>query len=118
MMHQSGKSKLNVRPAHRKALVRNQVIHLVKYGFLHTTKARAKEVQRLAEKITTMAKEGSNFNTIRRIKQMLPYDEVIVRRIISEIAPKYLNRPGGYTRLINLGRRPSDTASIARLEWV
>lgn len=118
MMHQSGKSKLNVKPAHRISLVRNQVIHLVKYGFLHTTKAKAKEVQRLAEKITTIAKAGSNFNTIRRIKQMLPYNEDIIRKIISEVAPKYLNRPGGYTRVINLGRRPSDTAQIARLEWV
>lgn len=118
MRHQSGKSKLNVKPAHRKSLVRNQVIHLFKYGFLHTTKARAKEVQRLAEKVTTLAKNGSNFNTIRRIKQVLPFNDEVVSKIIVEVAPKYINRPGGYTRVINLGRRPSDTAKMARLEWV
>lgn len=118
MMHQNGRKKLNMKSGHRTALLRNQVIHLITYGSLHTTKARAKEVQRLAEKVVTVSRDGYNFNTIRRIKQILPYDEKAVTKMIKEIAPKYLGRPGGYTRVILLGRRISDTAPVARLEWV
>jgi large subunit ribosomal protein L17 len=118
MKHQSGKRKLNLKPAHGKALIRNQVIHLINYGCLQTTKARIKQVQRIAEKIVTIARRGGDFNTIRRVKQLLPYNEKAVDKLIKEIAPKYVDRPGGYTRVIPLGRRGSDTAVIARLEWV
>jgi large subunit ribosomal protein L17 len=118
MKHQNGRSKLNMKSAHRKSLLRNQVIHLIKFGVLQTTKAKAKEVQRLAEKVVTISRVGYEFNVIRRIKQILPYDSDAVTKLIKEIAPKYVGRPGGYTRLIPLGRRVSDTAPIARLEWV
>lgn len=118
MNHQSGRSKLNLKSSHRKSLLRNQVIHFVRHGFLQTTKPRAKEVQRLAEKLVTIARVGYEFNTIRRITRELPYDEAMIKKLIKEIAPKYVGRPGGYTRLINLGRRVSDTAPVARLEWV
>ncbi len=118
MMHQNGRKKLNMKSAHRRAMLRNQTIHLIKYGFLQTTKARAKEVQRLAEKMVTIARVGYDFNTIRRVKQELPYDDAAVVKLLKEIAPKYVGRPGGYTRVIPLGKRVSDTATIARLEWV
>jgi large subunit ribosomal protein L17 len=118
MMHQNGRKKLNMKSAHRKAFLRNQIIHFIKNGCLQTTKARVKEVQRLTERIITIARVGYDFNTIRRIKAMLPYDAAAVTKLIKEIAPKYVNRPGGYTRMIPLGQRTSDTAQIARLEWV
>jgi large subunit ribosomal protein L17 len=118
MKHQNGRRKLNRKPAHRKALLRNQVIHFIKYGFLQTTKPRIKEVQRIAEKLVTISKLGYNFNVIRRVKQELPYDDEMVTKLIKEISPKYIDRPGGYTRVIPLGRRISDTSYIARLEWV
>lgn len=118
MNHQSGRKKLNLRGDHRKSLLRNQVIHLINFGCLQTTKVRIKEVQRIAEKIVTISRQGYDFNTIRRVKQLLPYDEAAVVKMIKEIAPKYINRPGGYTRVIPLGRRTSDTATVARLEWV
>jgi large subunit ribosomal protein L17 len=118
MMHQNGRKKLNVKSGHRKALLRNQVIHLITYGVLQTTKVRAKEVQRKAEKMVTIARDGYNFNTIRRLKSELPYNAAAVTKLIKEIAPKYVSRPGGYTRIIPLGARTSDTAPIARLEWV
>ncbi len=118
MMHQNGRKKLNMKSAHRKATLRNQVIHFIKNGVLQTTKPRLKEVQRLTERIVTIARVGYDFNTIRRIKAMLPYDTAAVVKLIKEIAPKYVGRPGGYTRMIPLGRRTSDTAPIARLEWV
>ena len=118
MNHQSGKKKLNRKAPHRRAMLRNQVIHMVKYGFLQTTKPRIKEVQKMAERIVTIARKGYDFNTIRRVNQLLPYDKKAVVKLIKEIAPKYVDRPGGYTRVIPLGRRQSDTAPIARLEWV
>lgn len=118
MNHQNGRKKLNLKSGHRKALLRNQMIHFIRFGVLQTTKVRVKEVQRLIEKIVTIARAGYDFNTIRRIKQELPYDELMVKKMIKEIAPKYVGRPGGYTRVINLGCRASDTAPVARLEWV
>ena len=118
MKHQSGRKKLNRKPAHRRALVRNQVIHLINYGFLQTTKTRVKEVQKTAEKLVTVARKGWNFNTVRHVKKHLPYDVKAVEKLIKEIAPKYVGRPGGYTKVIPLGQRTSDTAKIARLEWV
>jgi large subunit ribosomal protein L17 len=116
--HQSGRSKLNMKGPHRRAVLRNQMIHLIKYGSLKTTKARVKEVQRLIEKLVTVARVGYDFNTIRRLKEELPYDFEAVQKLIKEIAPQYIDRPGGYTRVILLGQRASDTAPIARLEWV
>ena len=118
MKHQYGRRKLNVKPAHKKALVRNQAIHFVKYGILQTTKPRIKEVQQFIEKAVTIARKGCDFNTIRRIKKILPYDAEMVTKLIKEIAPKYVDRQGGYTRVISLGKRISDTAPVARLEWV
>ncbi len=118
MKHQVGRKKLNLRSSHRKALLRNQVIHLITYGHLTTTKPRAKEVQRLAEKVVTIARQGNTFNARRRVKALLPYKEEAVIKLFKEIAPNYTERPGGYTRVIPMGRRVSDTAPIARLEWV
>jgi large subunit ribosomal protein L17 len=118
MKHQNGRRKLNLKSGHRKALLRNQVIHLITYGFLQTTKPRVKEVQKLAEKIVTISRKGPDFNTIRRVKSMIPYNGTAVEKMIKEIAPRYVDRPGGYTRVIPLGIRESDTAPIARLEWV
>lgn len=99
-------------------MIRNQIIHFINYGFLQTTKPRIKEVQKTVEKLVTIARKGWEFNTIRRIKQELPYDAKAAEKLIKQIAPKYLSRPGGYTRVIHLGRRASDTAPISRLEWV
>lgn len=118
MNHQSGRKKLNLRGPHRKALLRNQVIHLITYGHLTTTKARIKEVQRLAEKLVTVARVGNDFNARRRALSLLPYKQEALLKLFNEIAPRYVDRPGGYTRVIPLGRRPSDTAVIAKLEWV
>lgn len=118
MNHQVGKKKLNLRAAHRRALIRNQTIHFINFGFLQTTKVRAKVVQQFAEKLVTVARKGNEFNIIRRVKQLIPYSDKAAKKLIQEIAPKYVERNGGYTRIIPLGKRISDTATIARLEWV
>lgn len=98
--------------------MRNQVIHLITYGSLTSTKTQVKEVQRFAEKMVTLAREGNNFNARRRALALLPYKEEALVKLFTEIAPKYVSRPGGYTRVIPMGKRTSDTATIARLEWV
>jgi large subunit ribosomal protein L17 len=118
MRHQNGRRKLNVKPAHKKSLMRNQVIHLITFGSLTSTKTQVKEVQRFAEKMVTLAREGNNFNARRRAKALLPYKEEALIKLFTEIAPKYVSRPGGYTRVIPMGKRASDTATVARLEWV
>ncbi len=118
MKHQNGRKKLNKKPPHRRAMLRNQVIHLITYGHLVSTKARVKQVQRLAEKVVTIARQGNTFNARRRVYALCPYKKEAIIKLFKEIAPGYVNRPGGYTRVISLGKRISDTASIARLEWV
>lgn len=119
MKHQSGKNKLNVKASHKKALLRNQVIHLITYGHLVSTKARVKAVQRLAEKVVTIARKGKeDFNARRQVKALLPYKEDALIKLFVDVAPRYVGRPGGYTRVVPMGKRASDTAVVARLEWI
>jgi large subunit ribosomal protein L17 len=118
MVHQSGRKKLNRNSAHRRALIRNQAIHLITYGHLVTTKPRVKEVQRFVEKMVTAARDGNTFNARRYVMAALPYKKEAVIKLFKEIAPRYVTRPGGYTRVIPMGRRTSDTAPVSRLEWV
>jgi large subunit ribosomal protein L17 len=118
MNHQNGRKKLNLKSSHRKAYLRNLTIHLITYGHLVTTKAAVKEVQRFTEKLVTIAREGNHFNARRRAKALLPYKEEALLKLFKEVAPRYVERPGGYTRVIPMGKRMSDTATIARLEWV
>lgn len=118
MKHQSGRKKLNLRGPHRMALLRNQVIHLITYGKLTSTKANVKEVQRMAEKLVTLARKGNDFNSRRRAQAILPYKQEALVKLFKEIAPKYVDRPGGYTRTIPMGKRMSDTATMMQLTWV
>lgn len=118
MMHQRNKQKLNVKGSHRKALLRNQVIHLIENGHLVTTKARVKEVRKLAEKLVTLARKGNTFAFRRQALMLLPYKKEALDKLFVDIAPRYQGRPGGYTRIIPMGLRIQDTATIARLEWV
>lgn len=118
MNHQCGRKKLNLNSAHRRALLRNQTIMLIEQGSVTSTKARVKEVRRFAEKLVTIAREGNTFNARRRAKALLPYKVEALEKLFADIAPRYVQRPGGYTRIIPLGRRVSDTAEIAMLEWV
>ncbi|MCL4361119.1 50S ribosomal protein L17 [Candidatus Dependentiae bacterium] len=118
MKHQFGRKKLNLPPAHKRSMIRNQAISFIDNGYLVTTKARAQEVRRFIEKLVTIAREGNDFNSRRRVMAELPYKDDTVVKLFKEIAPKYVGRPGGYTRVIPMGKRLSDTATIARLEWV
>ncbi len=118
MRHQSGRKKLNLKPAHKRSMMRNQAMGLIEYGHVVSTKAAIKELRRFVEKVVTAAREGNTFNVRRRVSRYLPYKTSTVIKLVKEIAPRYVSRPGGYTRIIPLGRRVSDTAELARIEWV
>lgn len=118
MKHQNGRKKLNKKSPHRRAMLRNQAIHLITYGSLTTTKPRVKEVQKMVEKLVTIARVGNEFNARRRVQAIIPYKKEAVLKLFKEIAPNYVDRPGGYTRTIPLARRINDQAPMLRLEWV
>jgi large subunit ribosomal protein L17 len=118
MRHQNGRKKLNLKPAHKRSMLRNQAMSFIMYGFVVSTKARVKELRKFAEKLVTIARQGNEFNIRRRVNALLPYKQDVALKLVKEIAPRYVNRPGGYTRIIPMGRRISDTAELARLEWV
>jgi large subunit ribosomal protein L17 len=118
MKHQKSYHKLNMAGPFRRAFIRNQVISFIMNGSLTTTKPRAKEVKRMAEKLVTLARKGNTFVYRSRAKALLPYKDEALDKLFVEIAPRYVTRPGGYTRIYSLGRRMSDTADMARLEWV
>jgi large subunit ribosomal protein L17 len=118
MKHQIKNKKLNLSFKHRKAFLRNQVLHFIQYGKLQSTLANVKEVRRLAEKVVTIAKHGNTYQNRRKVLAILPYNDEIVKKLFLTIAPQYEARPGGYTRIFKLGVRLNDTAPVALLAWV
>ncbi|HWU42790.1 MAG TPA: 50S ribosomal protein L17, partial [Bdellovibrio sp.] len=100
----------------RKALLRGLVNSLVEHGRITTTVDRAKEVRRHVEKAITLGKKG-DLATTRLLLSRYPNQEV-VSTIVKDLAPRFKTRPGGYTRIIKIGRRPGDTAEMAFLEFV
>lgn len=116
MKHKIGFNKLNRVPAHRKALIRNMMTVLFKHERIVTTKAKAKEVRRFAEKEITRAKVDSVHN--RRMVARKLYDEGILAKLFTDIAPRFKDRNGGYTRIIKLGERLHDAADMVVLELV
>ena len=89
---------------------------LVKYEKIVTTEAKAKEIRGLAEKMITLGKEGSLAS--RRRALAFVTDKKLVDKIFSEPAPRYAKRPGGYTRIVKLGRRVGDGARLAQIQMV
>lgn len=100
--------------AHRKALIRNLVKDLVVHESIRTTEAKAKEARRTAEKMITLGKDG----TLHARRQALKFlnDKAVTAKIFDELATRFEGRPGGYTRVLKLGRRDGDGAAMARLE--
>lgn len=101
---------------HRKAMLRNQVTSLLKHGRIETTVSKAKETQRMAEKMITLAKRG-DLHARRQVLAYI-YDEDVVTKLFEEIAPNYSERNGGYTRVLKLGPRRGDGSEMAILELV
>jgi|UniRef100_A0A7C3HW98 large subunit ribosomal protein L17 len=116
MKHKIGFNRLERTAAHRKALHRNMVTALFKYERITTTKAKALEIRRSAEKLITRAKEDTVHN--RRLVARRLFDESMVTKLFTNIALRMKDRPGGYTRILKLGERSGDAAEMVILELV
>jgi len=116
MKHRRGFNPLGMMSAHRKAMHRNMVTSLFRQERIQTTKAKALEVRRTAEKMITRAKVDSVHN--RRIVSGRLFDEAIVAKLFTAIAPRMKERNGGYTRIIKLGERKGDASEVVILELV
>lgn len=116
MNHKSGFNALSRTHSHRRAMLRNMVTSLFRFERITTTKAKAKAARSKAEKLITRAKVDSVHN--RRQVARYIYDERVLNKLFTDIAPRMKDRPGGYTRILKLGFRQGDAADIAILELV
>ncbi len=112
----AGSRKLGRTSDHRKAMLRAMVTFLLENGKIETTVTRAKEVRSVTEKIITTAKT----NDLHSKRQVLAYvtKEDVVKKLFDEIAPKYADRNGGYTRIVKIGPRRGDAAEMAVIELI
>lgn len=116
MRHRHGFNALSRTTSERTALKRSMVTSLFRYERIETTKAKALEVRKMAEKMITRAKVDNVHN--RRIVAADLYDEAIVAKLFKEIAPMFQDRKGGYTRILKTGYRLGDAAEMVILELV
>src|SRR2546421_12496523 len=116
MRHQKKTVRLGRKAEHRKALLANQVCSLIEHRRIKTTLAKAKAVRPLAERMVTLGKNGS-IHARRNALSILRHKDA-VKKLFDEIAPASSERNGGYTRIVRLGHRKSDSASMAFIEWV
>jgi large subunit ribosomal protein L17 len=123
MRHRVAYRKLGRVTEHRIAMLRNQTIDLIRHERIQTTVARAKELRPFVERIITVAKRSLNAEpgsaravTARRIVAQDVADKAMVQKLFGTIAPRYVDRPGGYTRLLRLGHRRGDAAEVAEVE--
>ena len=116
MRHRRKGKKLGVNPSHRRALLANMAENLIIHKRIKTTDARAKELRRYIEPLVTKAKKG-DLNSIRMIAKKIRHKNIL-DILLNDIAPVYDNRNGGYTRIIKLGFRDNDRASVSLIEFV
>jgi large subunit ribosomal protein L17 len=116
MRHRVAGVKLNRSPAHRRALFRNLVTSLLEHEVIRTTDAKAKELRRWADRMITLGKQNT-LHARRRAGTVLQSRAVLVK-LFDEIAPRYTERAGGYTRVIKLGTRHGDAAPLSIIELV
>src|SRR5271155_692544 len=116
MRHQKNTRKLGRTSSHRDAMLANLVASLIEHKRVKTTLAKAKAARPLAEKLVTLGKSGTLHD--RRLAVAKIGQKDIVAKLFKEVAPGFKDRKGGYTRIIKLGPRQSDSAPIAFLEWV
>jgi large subunit ribosomal protein L17 len=114
--HRWGGRKLGRPTAHRRALLRNLSTDLLRYEKIRTTEAKAKELRRAVEHLITLGKRG----TLHARRQALAYvyDRKVVDKLFHELAPRFMDRPGGYTRITRLGFRRGDAAPLVQIELV
>jgi len=123
MRHRKAGIKLGRKKDIRTALRKNMIKQLFEYERIRTTRAKAQAIRGQAERLITLAKRGNaagdeNMVHARRLAAARISDAEIVRKLFEDIAPRFENRPGGYTRIIKLGPRRSDSAEMVLLELV
>ena len=116
MRHRKAGRKLNRTKAHRKAMLRNMVTSLLEHERIVTTVPKAKEARRVADKMITLGKRG-DLHARRQALAYIRSDEV-VNKLFSELSEQYMDRQGGYTRIIRTGTRAGDAAPMAIIELV
>lgn len=116
MNHRSGFNRLGRNASHRRATLGALTLALFRYERVRTTLAKAREARRVAERLITRARDDSVHN--RRIAGRVIQDERVLAKLFSDIAPRFAQRPGGYTRILKLGRRYGDASEMAILELV
>ena len=117
MRHLNSKKKLGLTSrTHRKAMLSNMAVSIIKHKKIKTTHARAKELQRFLEPLITFAKRG-DLHARRQVLRKIKHKE-IVHTLFHEIAPIYSERLGGYTRITKLGFRDNDRASVSQIELI
>jgi large subunit ribosomal protein L17 len=117
MRHRRQRNKLSRDSAHRKALLRNLQRELIQHERIQTSQAKARAVKPKVEKLITLAKRG-DLHARRQALAELGNDRFLVHKLFEEIAPRYAERPGGYTRIVKLGPRRSDSTEMVFLELV
>jgi len=116
MRHRKSGRKLNRTASHRKALLGNLATSLFQHERIQTTTARAKELRPFAEKLITLARRG-DLHARRKAAAVIKTDDAL-QKLFGEIAPRFADRPGGYTRIIHIGRRTGDNAPMSLIELV
>jgi large subunit ribosomal protein L17 len=116
MRHNVAGRRLGRSTGNRQALRKNLMTQLFKYERIKTTEAKAKAVRSEAEKLVTLAKRGDVH--ARRLVLARLNEPDVVKKLFSDLAPRYADRPGGYTRVLHLGPRPGDAADMVLLELV
>ena len=116
MRHNKAGRRLGRKTSHRVAMFRNMVTSFLEHEKITTTDAKAKELRSIAEKMVTLGKKGD----LHAMRQAAAYirDKKIVTKLFATIAPRYKDRPGGYTRIVKLGIRPGDNAPLSIIELV
>ncbi len=116
MRHRRKVKQLSMEKSRREAVLRNQAKDLILHGKVDTTPARARATQQVVERLVAWAKKGNQ--AARRMAFAVLQDKEATTKLFEEIAPRYKDRPGGYTRVLKLGPRRGDGAEMARLMWV
>jgi large subunit ribosomal protein L17 len=117
MRHGKNRHKLSRDAAHRKSLLKNLSRDLIEHERIKTSQAKAKAVKPEVEKLITLAKRG-DLHARRQALSTLGQDRFVVHKLFEEVAPRYAERPGGYTRIVKLGPRRSDSTEMVLLELV
>jgi large subunit ribosomal protein L17 len=117
MRHQRQRHKLSRSSSHRRSLLRNLGKELIDHERIRTTEAKAKALRPEVEKLITLAKRG-DLHARRQALSALGQDKFVVHKLFEEVAPRYADRPGGYTRILKLGPRRSDSTEMVYIELV